>query len=264
MYGVDLNDLAIEITKVALWLEAFDADRPFPFLDAHFHVGNALLGTTPELLRHNIPDTAFVVLGDDDKDWTKAQGPQQVRTPSRPGSAHAELRPRTPQRRNQPIHQGRPRSRHRQRRVSGRPARPRRRVAPPEADPDLVAAKLVADGWCAAFVQPKAGATTSGQGITHAVRALSETPESVPTPSSPRSMPWRGSTGSSIGTWSSLASSLSLTTAAPTRVLGGPVDSPASWATLPSVNCRGVVAASVAVEQHQENDGLAAVLRDAA
>lgn len=70
VYGVDLNDLAIEITKVALWLEAFDADRPFPFLDAHFRVGNALLGTTPELLRHNIPDTAFVALGDDDKTWT--------------------------------------------------------------------------------------------------------------------------------------------------------------------------------------------------
>ena len=47
LYGVDLNDLAIEITKVALWLEAFDADRPLPFLDAHFRVGNALLGTTP-------------------------------------------------------------------------------------------------------------------------------------------------------------------------------------------------------------------------
>ena len=67
VYGVDLNDLAIEITKVALWLEAFDADRPFPFLDAHFRVGNALLGTTPALLRHNIPDAAFVALGDDDK-----------------------------------------------------------------------------------------------------------------------------------------------------------------------------------------------------
>ena len=53
-----------------------------------------------------------------------------------------------------------------------------------EADPDLVAAKLVADAWCAAFVQPKnsAGrASTSGQGITHAtLRDLSENPESVP------------------------------------------------------------------------------------
>ncbi len=58
------------MTKVALWLEAFDADRPFPFLDAHFRVGNALLGSTPELLHHNIPDAAFVALGDDDKPWT--------------------------------------------------------------------------------------------------------------------------------------------------------------------------------------------------
>ena len=44
-----------------------------------------------------------------------------------------------------------------------------------------MAAKLVADAWCAAFVQPKTGAHSSGQGITHAtVRALSEAPESVP------------------------------------------------------------------------------------
>jgi hypothetical protein len=71
VYGVDVNDLAIEITKVALWLEAFGPDRPFPFLDAHFRVGNTLLGTTPALLRDNIPDTAFVALGDDDKEWTK-------------------------------------------------------------------------------------------------------------------------------------------------------------------------------------------------
>ncbi|BBX50356.1 N-6 DNA methylase [Mycolicibacterium poriferae] len=182
VYGVDLNDLAIEITKVALWLEAFDADRPFPFLDAHFRVGNALLGTTPELLRHNIPDTAFVAIGDDDKDWTKklkarnkserqsdqdqltlSFGPEtlNVETSQFTMAAHdadtgtvasvAALRAR---------------------------ADAWRRL---EADPDLVAAKLVADAWCAAFVQPKTGAASSGQGITHAtVRALSETPESVP------------------------------------------------------------------------------------
>ncbi len=182
VYGVDLNDLAIEITKVALWLEAFDADRPFPFLDAHFRVGNALLGTTPELLRHNIPDTAFVVLGDDDKDWTSllkkrnkkereahqdqltlSFGPEtlNVETSQFTKAAHeadtgtvasiAALRAR---------------------------ADAWRRL---EADPDLVAAKLVADAWCAAFVQPKTGATRSGQGITHAtIRSLSEAPESVP------------------------------------------------------------------------------------
>jgi|SRR3954463_8901880 hypothetical protein len=51
-------------------MEAFDAERPLPFLDAHFRVGNALIRTTPALLRNNIPDTAFVVLGDDDRQWT--------------------------------------------------------------------------------------------------------------------------------------------------------------------------------------------------
>jgi hypothetical protein len=55
-----------------------------------------------------------------------------------------------------------------------------------EADPDLVAAKLIADAWRAAFVQPKTkiagpASDTSGQGITHAtLRTLSENPASVP------------------------------------------------------------------------------------
>ena len=157
VYGVDLNDLAIEITKVALWLEAFDADRPFPFLDAHFRVGNALLGTTPALLRDNIPDTAFVVARRRRQRLDRqAQGPQQGRTRSRHRSAHARLRARDTQRRNHPVHQGRPRRRRRHRR------HPRAacghaptRGGALEADPDLVAAKLVADAWCAAFVQPK-------------------------------------------------------------------------------------------------------------
>jgi hypothetical protein len=182
VYGVDLNDLAIEITKVALWLEAFDADRPFPFLDAHFRVGNALLGTTPELLRHNIPDTAFVVLGDDDKDWTKKlkarnkserQADQDQLTLSfGPETLNVETSQFT-----KAAHEADTGSVASVAALRAR-ADAWRRL---EADPDLVAAKLVADGWCAAFVQPKAGATTSGQGITHAtVRALSETPESVP------------------------------------------------------------------------------------
>ena len=51
-----------------------------------------------------------------------------------------------------------------------------------EADPDLVAAKLVADAWCAAFVQPKTGAdhAPARASPTPPLRGLSETPESVP------------------------------------------------------------------------------------
>ncbi|MFV8230242.1 Eco57I restriction-modification methylase domain-containing protein [Mycolicibacterium fortuitum] len=182
VYGVDLNDLAIEITKVALWLEAFDADRPFPFLDAHFRVGNGLLGTTPEMLRHNIPDTAFVVLGDDDKEWTsllkkrnkkeREADQDQLTLSFGPETLNVETSQFT--KAAQEADTGTVAS------VAALRARADawRRL---EADPDLVAAKLVADAWCAAFVQPKTGSTTSGQGITHAtVRVLSETPESVP------------------------------------------------------------------------------------
>ncbi len=182
VYGVDLNDLAIEITKVALWLEAFDTERPFPFLDAHFRVGNALLGTTPELLRHNIPDAAFVPLGDDDKTWTsklkarnksERQADQDQLTLSF-GTETLNVDTSQFTKAAREADTGTVAS------VAALRARADawRRL---EADPDLVAAKLVADAWCAAFVQPKIGATSSGQGITHAtVRALSETPESVP------------------------------------------------------------------------------------
>lgn len=182
VYGVDLNDLAIEITKVALWLEAFDADRPFPFLDAHFRVGNALLGTTPELLRHNIPDEAFKVLGGDDGDWTsllkkrnkkeRETDQDQLTLSFGPETLNVETSQFTKAARE--ADSGAIAS------VAALRARADawRRL---ETDPDLVAAKLVADAWCAAFMQPKTGTTSSGQGITHAtVRALSDTPESVP------------------------------------------------------------------------------------
>lgn len=182
VYGVDLNDLAIEITKVALWLEAFDADRPFPFLDTHFRIGDALLGTTPELLRHNIPDTAFVPLGDDDRTWTsklkarnkseRAADQDQLALGFGSETLNVETSQFTKAAREADT--GTASS------VAALRARADawRRL---ETDPDLVAAKLVADACCAAFVQPKTGATSSGQGITHAtVRALAETPQSVP------------------------------------------------------------------------------------
>jgi hypothetical protein len=182
VYGVDLNDLAIEITKVALWLEAFDADRPFPFLDAHFRVGNALLGTTPELLRHNIPDTAFVPLGDDDKTWTSKL---KVRNKSERQADQDQLALSFgSETLNVETSQFTEAAREADTGTVASVAALRARADAwrrLEANPDLVAAKLVADAWCAAFVQPKTGATSSGQGITHAtVRALAEDPETTP------------------------------------------------------------------------------------
>ena len=182
VYGVDLNDLALEITKVALWLEAFDAERPFPFLDAHFRVGNALLGTTPELLRHNIPDDAFVALGDDDKEWTKKL---KARNKSERQADENQLALDFG---SETLHvatsQFTKAALEADTGVAATVAALRARADAwrrLETSPELIAAKLVADAWCAAFVQPKTGTSTSGPGITHAtVHALAETPESVP------------------------------------------------------------------------------------
>jgi hypothetical protein len=67
IYGVDVNDLAAELAKVSLWLEALEPGKPLGFLDARIRVGNSLLGTTPALLRTGVPDAAFKELEGDDK-----------------------------------------------------------------------------------------------------------------------------------------------------------------------------------------------------
>lgn len=67
LYGVDINDMAVELCKVALWMEAQDPRRPLSFLDHHIVQGNSLLGATPKLLDEGIPETAFEPLEGDDR-----------------------------------------------------------------------------------------------------------------------------------------------------------------------------------------------------
>jgi hypothetical protein len=181
IYGVDLNDLALEITKAALWLEAFDANRPLPFLDAHFRVGNSLLGTTPALLKQNIPDTAFVALGDDDRDWTAKLKARNKAERLAEDQLTLDFGPDTLNVSTTAIHRA----------AQAADAGPAATLAQVRAradawrriedDPDRRAQKLLADAWCAAFVQDKLGLHTTGPGITHAtLKALDENPDSVP------------------------------------------------------------------------------------
>ncbi|RMG39037.1 MAG: hypothetical protein D6732_04610, partial [Methanobacteriota archaeon] len=44
IYGVDINPLAVELAKLALWLETMDNTLPFKFLDHKLKVGNSLVG----------------------------------------------------------------------------------------------------------------------------------------------------------------------------------------------------------------------------
>lgn len=73
IYGVDLNPLAVELCKVAMWLEAHVPGEPLNFLDHRIKQGNAILGVAHrEMLGNGIPDEAFKTLPGDDANIAKA------------------------------------------------------------------------------------------------------------------------------------------------------------------------------------------------
>jgi hypothetical protein len=69
IYGVDRNPMAVELTKVALWIETVDPGFPLGFFDAQIRCGDALLGVFDlNVLQTGIPDTAYKLLTGDDKE----------------------------------------------------------------------------------------------------------------------------------------------------------------------------------------------------
>ena len=48
IYGVDINPMAVELAKLALWLTCIAADEPLNFLDHHLMCGNSLVYARPE------------------------------------------------------------------------------------------------------------------------------------------------------------------------------------------------------------------------
>jgi hypothetical protein len=72
IYGVDRNPMAVELTKVALWIETVDPGLPLGFFDAQIRCGDSLLGVFDlEVLEQGIPDAAYKLLTGDDKDVAK-------------------------------------------------------------------------------------------------------------------------------------------------------------------------------------------------
>ncbi|RJQ26587.1 hypothetical protein C4577_03160, partial [Candidatus Parcubacteria bacterium] len=67
IYGIDINEMAVELCKVSLWMEALEPGKPLSFLEHHIQCGNSLLGTVPALIEQGIPDTAFTPIEGDDK-----------------------------------------------------------------------------------------------------------------------------------------------------------------------------------------------------
>jgi len=66
IYGVDKNPLAVELCKVALWLEAHCEGKPLTFLDHHIRCGDSLVGIAGlDALKNGIPDEAYQPHGND-------------------------------------------------------------------------------------------------------------------------------------------------------------------------------------------------------
>lgn len=75
IHGVDRNPMALELARMALWLEAFTPDRALGFLDHHLACGDALLGLIDlGVLRDGVPAAAFKALTGDDKAAAKRLG----------------------------------------------------------------------------------------------------------------------------------------------------------------------------------------------
>ncbi|WP_027459770.1 Eco57I restriction-modification methylase domain-containing protein [Deinococcus murrayi] len=197
LYGADINPMAVELAKVALWLESQDAGKPLAFLDHRLRVGNSLLGigrdgmqvtetlkdtsrtrtqdkqTEVQLL--GLPDDAYAVLEGDDKKTV------------------AELKKRNKQERkalapdagNQPTLLGPS--------ALGVKLGALNRIEPNtlqdvqaqestfraiEADERRQHEKALADAWCAAFVLPK---TPGSPAVTTAtLHALQADPQALP------------------------------------------------------------------------------------
>ena len=68
IYGVDLNLFAVDLCKVALWIEGFSKGLPLNFLDHRIKCGNSLVGVLDiKCLDEGIPDEAFKPVTGDNK-----------------------------------------------------------------------------------------------------------------------------------------------------------------------------------------------------
>ena len=73
IYGVDKNPLAVELCRVALWLESHSEGKPLTFLDHRIRCGDSLVGVfDPKVLEGGIPDEAFKPVTGDDKSVARA------------------------------------------------------------------------------------------------------------------------------------------------------------------------------------------------
>lgn len=72
LYGVDINPLAVELARLALWVETLDRELPFEFLDHKLKTGNSLVGCWLHLVE-DYPAAAWDREGGDGKNGERTK-----------------------------------------------------------------------------------------------------------------------------------------------------------------------------------------------
>jgi hypothetical protein len=166
IYGVDVNPMAAELAKVSLWIEALEPGKPLSYLDRSIRVGNSLLGVTPALLAEGVPDAAFAPIEGDDRKVASAlkkqnaserEGQHDLFSQAGIPVTNAVLAKRAVE-----IARELPDS------LEDLHIHQQRQALELAESPELRVQKLLADAWCAAFVQPK-DAISRSTAITQAV-----------------------------------------------------------------------------------------------
>lgn len=157
IHGVDRNPMAIELAKVALWIESVEPGKPLGFLDANIQCGDSLLGVFDlQALEEGIPDDAYKPLTGDDKDTAKyfakrnkdekkGQASFDFSAGGGTGLPPAKLAATMDDLRHLPED------------TVAQVAEKRRRFAAWEADPKRYATKVACDLYIAAFLLAKTG-----------------------------------------------------------------------------------------------------------
>lgn len=151
IYGVDVNEMAAELCKVALWMEAMEPGKPLTFLEHHIRVGNSLYGTTRKLVSAGIPDAAFDPIEGDDKKYASGvkrrnreeRGGQGALFDSAPSASATALATAFTELSNMPTDTPE--------QVQAKQAAYERLLE----DERLAREQLAHDAWCAAFVWSK-------------------------------------------------------------------------------------------------------------
>jgi hypothetical protein len=162
LYGVDRNPMAVELTKVAVWIETIEPGKPVGFLDANIRCGDALLGVFDlDALGKGIPEEAYKPLAGDDRETARhfaarnraekvGQGAldfgrgRQGRLPPPPAAARHRSPPRCVLCALSP-------------RIVSKRSRRSKGARAAEADPNRWRWRVAADLYVAAFLTPKTG-----------------------------------------------------------------------------------------------------------